>query len=166
MLVRRVEHLDFLTFPSINAGAGFLSERALLDQRRYPCRHVVILMPGIVGQTILHGLDNMSHRIEPDHIHGSEGSAGCPAHQRAGDGVGFIEGKAKRRGREQREHANAVGDKVRRVESTDHSLTKRGGQETLQIIGQLGVRGRHRNDFDQRHVAGRIEEMYAAETRA
>ncbi len=68
--------------------------------------------------------------------------------------------------REQREHANAVGDEVRRVECTNHTLAERGGQETLQIIGELGVRGRHGNDFDQRHVAGRIEEMYAAEARA
>ncbi len=146
-----------------------MSERAALDQRRDIGRCLVIFVPGIVGQPVFHRLDDMGHRIQPDHIRGAEGGAGRAPDQWPCDGVGFVQSETESLGMmhhcEQREHADAVGDEVRRVERTDHAFAKRGGQETLQIVGKLRVCRRHGNDFDQRHVARRIEEMHAAEAR-
>ena len=62
-------------------------------------------------------------------------------------------------------NADAVGDEVGCVLGADHALAQRGGEERFEGVQQRGFGLRRRDDFDQVHVAGRVEEMDAAESR-
>src|SRR5260370_14131755 len=57
VLLGHVKYLDLFAFPSIETGAGLLSERAALDQRRDIGRCFVVFVPGIVRQSVFHRLD-------------------------------------------------------------------------------------------------------------
>jgi hypothetical protein len=65
-----------------------------------------------------------------------------------------------------REHADAVADEVGRVLGVDHALAERGGQEGFEAFQDLGIGGFGRDQFGQVHVAGRVEEVHAAEAMA
>ena len=64
-----------------------------------------------------------------------------------------------------REHADAVADEVGRVLGAHHALAERGGEETLQAIEHVGMGLAVGDEFDQMHVARRIEEVHASEAR-
>jgi hypothetical protein len=64
-----------------------------------------------------------------------------------------------------REDADAVGDEVRRVLGAHHALAQRRGQERFQLVENLRLGRRGRDQLHQVHVARRVEEVHAAEAR-
>ena len=146
--------------------ARLLAERALLDQPVEPCRQRVVAMPGIVGKRLAHGVHDVRERIEPDDVGGAEGRAPRPSDQRAGERIDRVEADAEAlrvmNRRKHREHADAIGDEVRRVLRAHHALAERRDQERFELVEQLRRRFGRRNQLDEMHVARRIEEMHAA----
>ena len=71
----------------VDAGAGLLAQRALGDQRLQPLRRLEIAVPRIVGQRVGHGLDDVRHGVEADHVRGAVGRRLRPADQRAGQRI-------------------------------------------------------------------------------
>jgi hypothetical protein len=152
-----------------DAAARLLAERALADQRRQPCRHAVIAMPGIFGQGVLHGLDDVRQGIEANHVGGTVGGALRATDDRTGQRIDDVEAETEALGvvhhREHREHTDAVGDEVRRIECAHDALAETRDQPGLEVVEQRRVGAPGRDQFDQVHVARRIEEVDAAEAR-
>ena len=169
-LSRRVEHFDFLAFLAVDPAAALLPQRAVLHERGEPRRHLEVRVPRILREPIVHGLHDVGERVQPDDVHRAIGRARGAPDQRTGQCVDLIEpeteGRRVMRYREQGEGADAIGDEVRRVESTDHSLAEHGGQEAFEIVEQPGLGLTQRNQLDQNHVARRVEKMDAAKARA
>jgi hypothetical protein len=67
--------------------------------------------------------------------------------------------------RQDAEHADAVGDEVRRIFCADHALAERGGQEAFQLVADFRLGGLGRDHLDQVHIARRVEEVHAAVAR-
>jgi 3-hydroxyacyl-CoA dehydrogenase len=136
-------------------------------QRFQPLRRFEIGVPGIVGQGIGHGLDDVGHRVQADHVGGAVGGALGAAHGRAGQRVDGVEAELEllgvMHGGEHREHADAVADEVGRVLGDHHALADGGDQEGLEAVQHVLVGEPGRDQLDQVHVARRIEEVHAAE---
>ena len=124
-------------------------------------------MPRVVGQGIAHGLDDVGHGVQADHVGGAVGGRLRATHQRAGQAVHFVKAQAELLGvvdgGQDREHADAVADEVRGVLGVHHALAQGGDQEAFQAFQHGGVGGAGRNQLGQVHVARRVEEMHAAE---
>ena len=127
-------------------------------------------MPWIAGQGVLHGLDHMGQRIEADDIGGAIGGALRAADLGAGQRVDFIETEAEGGGmvhdRENRKDADAVGDKIRRIQRTNHTFAEARGEPGFKRIERAAFGALGADDFNQMHVARRVEEVNAAEARA
>src|SRR6202042_97321 len=67
--------------------------------------------------------------------------------------------------RENREHTYAIRDEIPCVLRPHDALADHAGQERFELIEDLRLRGIGLNEFDQMHVARRIEKVHAAETR-
>ena len=66
---RRVEHLDFLAVLAEEpAPCVFCAQRALRDQRRQHRRRAVEQVPRVVGQRVVHRLDDVRHGVEADDV--------------------------------------------------------------------------------------------------
>ena len=169
ILQPEVEHLNFLALLAEDAAARFLSQRTLLDQCLEPGRDVEMAVPRIARQRVAHGADGVGQRIEADDIAGAVGGALRAADLRAGQRIDFVEAEAEG-GRvvhdsQDRKDADPVGDEVRGVQRADHILAEARGQPGFQRVERAGVGAFGADDFDQRHVARRVEEMNAAEAR-
>ena len=118
----------------------------------------------------MHGADDIDHGVQADDVRGAIGGALGPADLGAGEGIDGIETKAEALGvvhhRQDREDADPVGDEVGGVLGAHDALAQAGNQPGFQVVhgGGVGVAGG--DQFDQRHVARRIEEMDAAEPAA
>ena len=165
-----VEHLDRPTVLAENAAARLLAEGTLADQRRQPRRNRVVAVPGVVGQRVLHGLDDVRQRVEADHIGGAVGGALRTPDDWAGQRVDDVKTKPQAlcvmHHRQDREDADAIGDEIRGVASTHDAFAEARDQPRFEIVEQHRVGGLRCDQFDQMHVAGRIEEVDAAEARA
>jgi hypothetical protein len=166
----QVQHLDLLARLAVDPGAGLLAERALVDQLRQPRRCLEVAVPGVVGQGVGHGPDDVGHRVQADHVGGAVGRGLRTADRGAGQGVHGVEAQAGGSGvvhrRQHREHADAVSDEVGRVAGNDHALAEPGGEEGLERVHHRRIGALGRDQFGQVHVAGRVEEMHAAEPRS
>jgi len=124
-------------------------------------------VPRIVGQGIAHGLDDVGHGVQADHVGSPVGRRFGTSDQGAADGVHFIETQAELGGvmdaGQDGEHADAVADEVGRVLGVDHALAQRSDQEAFQAFQHGSVGDLGRDQFGQMHVARRVEEMHAAE---
>ncbi len=167
VLLRQIQHYDVLADLAEDAGADLLAQCALGDQRLQPLRRGEVLVPRIVGQGVGHGLDNVGHGVQADHIGGAVGRRLRAADQRAGQRVHFVEAQAGLRGvvdgGQDREHADAVADEVRGVLGIDHALAQGGDQERFQAFQHRRIGALGRDQLGQVHVARRVEEMHAAE---
>ncbi len=167
VLLFQVQHDDVLADLAEDAGTGLLAQRALGDQCVQPLRRLEERMPRVVRQGVAHGLDDVGHGVQADHVGGAVGGRLRAADQRAGQAVHFIEAQAELLGvvdgGQDREHADAVADEVRGVLGVDHALAQGGDQEFLQAFEHGGVGGAGRDQFGQVHVARRVEEVHAAE---
>ena len=152
----------------VHAFARFLAQRTLIDQRFQPRRRSVILVPRVIGQRVLHGVDHVRKRIEPHHISGAKRRAFWTPNQGTGQRIDGVETDGQTLGvinrRQHGKYADAVGDEVGRVLGADHALAERGHQKFFEIIedARLGVLAC--DQLDQMHVARRIEKMHAAKT--
>ena len=107
----------------------------------------------------------MSEHVEADDIGGAEGGRLGPADGRAGAGVDFLDGHAEAgHQRERSEHgkgADAIGDEIGSVLGADDAFAEAAIAEIGERVEDFGRSGRAGNQFDQLHVARRIEEMRA-----
>ena len=167
VLLLQVQHDDVLADLAEDAGTGLLAQRALGDQRVQPLRRLEECMPRVVRQGVAHGLDDVGHGVQADHVGGAVGGRLRAADQRAGQAVHFIEAQAELLGvvdgRQDREHADAVADEVRGVLGVHHALAQGGDQELFQAFQHGGIGGGGRDQLGQVHVARRVEEVHAAE---
>ena len=163
----QIQHLDLAAGLAIDACAALLAQRAFGNQCGQPLGLLEIAVPGIVGQVLVHGADHMRQRIQADHVGGAIGGALGTADLRAGQRVDFVEAQAQAggvmHGRQDREHADPVGDEIGGVQRADHALAQRRREPGFELVqhARFGVRGG--DDLDQPHVARRVEEMDAAE---
>ena len=166
----QIEHLDFLALLAENAAAGLLTQRALRNQGLQPGRIGEIGVPRIVGQRVLHGLDDVGQRIQADDIGGAIGGALRTADLGAGQRIDLIEAETEGLGmvhdRQNGKHADAVGDEVRRIQCADDTLAEARSQPGFQRVQRAGVGTLRPDNLDQMHVARGIEEVDAAEARA
>ena len=95
VLLLQVEHQDVLAELAEDAGAGLLAQRALGDQRLQPVRRLEVLVPRIVRQGVGHGLDDVGHGVQADHVRGAVGRRLRAADQRAGERVDLVEAQAE-----------------------------------------------------------------------
>ena len=134
----RVEHLDRLAFLAIKTRAGLLAERAVLHQCFEHGRRLVDGEERIVEQVVLHRLDDVRHRVETDDIRRAERRGFRAAEARAGEVVDFVEAQAELFGfrdhRENRKHADAVRDEVRRVLRAHDALADHARQEGFELV--------------------------------
>ncbi len=114
-----IEHEDVLADLAEETRAGLLAERALGDQRLDHGWRLEVAVPGVVGESVVHGLDHMTHRVQADHIGGAVGRALRMADGRTGQRIDDIEAEFELVGvvhrRQHRENADAIADEVRRV---------------------------------------------------
>ena len=167
VLHRQVQHQNVLAALGVDAGAGLLAQRAFLDQRCQPPGRLEVRVPRIVGQGVGHGLDDVRHGVQADHVGGAVGRRLRAADRRAGQCIDGVEAEAELLGvvhrGQHREHADAVADEVRGVLGDHHALAQGGGQERFQTFQHGCVGGPGRDQLGQVHVARRVEEMHAAE---
>ena len=134
-----------------------------------PRRRLIVGVPRIVGQRLVHGPDDVRQRVEADDVGGAIGRALRAPDQRAGQCIDHVEAQAEALGvrhrRQHREHADAIGDEVGRVLGAHHALAERGDQEGFELIEQRRRGILLRDQLDQMHVARRVEEMDAAKAR-
>ncbi len=156
----------------VETGATLLPQRAVGDQRSQHGRGGIERGEGVFirGQGVLHGLDDVGHGVQADHVGGAEGRALGTAEFAAGEIVDDVKAEPEfltlLDHRQNGEHAHAVGDKVRCVLGAHHALAQRGGEEGFEPVenGAVGVCGG--NEFHQMHIARRVEEMHTAEAAA
>ena len=134
----QVQHLDVAPDLLIDAAPGFLAERAVRDQALQPRRRLVVSMPWIIRQRVLHRVDHVRERVEPDHVGRAKRRALGSPDERSGEGIYGIESNTESFGvmyrREQRKDADAVRDEVRRVLRPDHAFPERGDEESLELV--------------------------------
>ena len=134
----QVEHLNVLADLSVHASPALLAEGLLLQQAAIPVRQLEVLVPRIARQAVLHRVDHVRQRVEPDHVGGAIGCALRPADERPGQRIHDVEAQPECarvvESGQDREHPHPVGDEVRRVLGADHALAERGGEEALQRV--------------------------------
>ena len=125
-------------------------------------------MPGVSGQRVAHGIDDVGKGVEPHHVGGAKGRAARAPDQRSGQRIHRVEADAEPLGMvdrgKQREHTDAVGDEVGRVPGADHALAQRGNEEAFEAIQNIHLGCGARYQFHQVHIARRVEEVHAAES--
>ena len=65
-------------------------------------------------------------------------------------------------GGQQRKHANAIGNKIGRIFGANHALAQIRHQKCFQVIKHIRIADLARNQFDQMHIARRIEKVDTA----
>ena len=167
ILTGDIDDQNVLTLLGEKTRFGFLPQRTLVDQGFQKCRYRVVLVPGVVGQIIVHGFERMRERIETDHIGSPVSGTLGATYRRSGQRVNLIEAQLElhgvMHGCRDRKHANTVGDKIGRVVGADHAFADSGDEKSFQLIENRGLGVWRGNQFDQFHITRRIEKMYAAE---
>jgi len=165
----QIQNMNVLADLAEDAAAGLLAQRALFDQGGQPLGGLEVAMPGIFRQRVGHGLDDVRHGIQADHVGGPIGGAFGPSEQRASQRVDLVESQAQTsrvvQGGQDREHADPVADEVRRVLRVHHALAQGSGEKSFQTFEHVRVSAATRNQFGQVHVARRVEEVHAAKPR-
>ena len=111
----------------------------------------------------------MLQGVQPDHIGSAKGARTGAAELLACQVVHHVVSQVKtvcflHRG-QHAGNADAVGNEVGRVMRANHAFTKGAGHKRFKVIQHVGL-GRWRIDqLNQRHVARRVEKMYAAKAR-
>ena len=112
----------------------------------------------------------MREDVDADEIGEAKGSGARPAEGRAGERVHFFDGQALLEheigGVEHDGDADAVGDEVGRVVGEDDLLAEDAVGEGGEGGDDGGVAVRGGDDFEQAHVARRVEEVRAEEAAA
>ena len=112
-----------------------------------------------------HVADDMSENVETNQVDGAERRRPRPATACAGERVDFFDGQIhflhQPHHVQHRKCSNAVADEVGRVFRQDYAFTKMHVAEVRDGVDQRGVGFGRGNEFEQAHVAWRIEKMRA-----
>ena len=152
-------------------GFGLLAQVTHLDQglQHLGGAEVAVERVGVGVQVVLQRLDDVGHGVQAHHIGGAERAAAGAAQALAGQVVHHVVGEAEVldlfHGGQHAGNADAVGHKVGCVLGTHHTLAERAGGKGFQVVKDGGLGGRGGDQFHQRHVARRVEEVDAAEAR-
>ena len=166
-LAGQVEDVDGLAFFFEDAAAGLLPQGAVLNEGGEPGGGGKVGVPGVGRQGGLHGADDVGQGVQADHVGGAVGGALGPADLGAGEGVHFVEAEAEGLGvvhhRQDGEDADPVGDEVGGVLGAHDAFAQPGDEPGFEPVEgrRVGVPGG--DQFDQVHVARRVEEVDAAE---
>ena len=164
----RVEHANRLALLAEYTSAAFLAQRAGLDQLAHPGGFLVMRVPRIVFEFGLHRANDICHRVQSDNVGQTKRGRLRSADGRPGQRIDGIETQPQPlrviHGGNHREHADPVGDEVGGVAGTDYALAQGLGHEDLELVENIRVSACVRDQFDQMHVARRVEEMHATET--
>ena len=164
---RGIEHQDVPPDLLVEARAGLLAHPPGGDQFFDHRRNGVKRGKRIVLQPVFHRADHVRERIQPHDVAGAEGRRLCAPEFAAGECVDGVVAKAVflRLGKhsKNREHANAVCDKIRCVPGAHDALAHRGGHERFETVDDGGIGGNRWDLFKQVHVTRRIKEVHAAE---
>ncbi len=159
-LVFAVGAADFL----VEALAGFVAEPAALehlveDRRKLAASDALRKVGGDVGEN-----------VDANQIGEAESSGARPADGRAGERVDFFDGQSLLEhqigGVEHDRDADAVGDEVGRVVREDDLLAEMRSANAEKAATACGIGFGSGDDFEQAHVARRIEEVRAEEAAA
>ena len=105
----------------------------------------------------------MRHQVDADQVEQAEQAGGGEAHHLAGDRVGLLDGEPVIQGgvdaRLHPHHADAVGDKARRVVAANDAFAQLHVAEPGQRFGHLGRCVPAGDQLQQAHIARRVEEM-------
>jgi len=108
--------------------------------------------------------------VEADQVGQLEGGGPRPADGRTGEGVGLLDRQAHLLhhgdGGHHCVHADAVRDEVRSVQRDDHALAEAIAREGLDVGEHRGVGSGRRDQFEEAHVARRVEEVSTEEAGA
>ncbi len=111
----------------------------------------------------------MRHRVQADDVGSPVGGAPRAADRGAGQRVDDVEPEPEPLGvhdrRDDREHADPVGDEIRGVLGAHHALAEGGDQKRLELVEELRLRIALRDQLDQMHVTRRVEEVDSTEAR-
>ena len=164
----RVEHENVLAHLAEETRPGLLAQCPLAEQRLQHWRRVEVAVPRVFRQAVAHRFDDVIHRVQADDIGGAVGGALRMADGRSGQRIDHVIAELELRRmvhrREHREDADAIADEVRRVLRVDDALAERRREERLEAGQHGGQRLRAGDQFDEVHVARRIEEVHAAES--
>ncbi len=107
----------------------------------------------------------MAENIETDQIDGAKGGRLGPAHGWSGQRVYVFDGEVhflhEAHDVQNRKCADAIADEVGRVFGEDHAFAETNVAEVRNGVEQRAVRVGRGDQFEQPHVAGRIEKMCA-----
>src|SRR6185436_18254165 len=166
VLFLQIQDMDLLALLAIDASPRFLAKRLLLKQLREPVRHLVVLVPWVVRQGFLHGVDNMGQRIEANDVSGAIGGALRATNQRASQRVDLVETQTEllrvMESSQDREHPDAVGNEIGGVLGADDPLAESGYQKFFKLVENRGIRDAAGYQLDKMHVPRWIEEMDTA----
>ena len=128
ILLGKIEHQNFLTHFFEDTCLGFLSQRALPNQRRQPWRRNKVAVPRVIGQGFVHGFYHMGHNIQPHHVGRAIGGTLGAANPRSRQRIHLIKSKAQSRSvmdhGQYGKNTDSVGDKIRSIQSPYHPLTQ------------------------------------------
>ena len=163
-----IQHQNIAASLGIKTRLGFLPQQAFVEHRFDVRRQRIVRVPRVIRQLVVHGFEGVRQGIEPDHIRravgGALGAADGRSRQRIHLAKAQLELLRVIHGGGNGKNADAVGDKIRRVFRAHHALAECGGQKGFELIEDGRIRFGGRNQFDQLHVARRIEKMNAAES--
>src|SRR3954468_467204 len=90
-LLFEVENLYFTTLLAIDSPPCFLAQCFLVQQLREPVRSLVVPVPWVFGQLLLHRIDDMCQRVKSNDVSSTIGRAFRPADERSGERINLIE---------------------------------------------------------------------------
>ena len=167
----QIETLNVAPYLFEESGLGFLTQVTHLQQGLEHLRSGKTLVERIRldAESVLQGLDDMGHRVQPHHIGSAEGARTGTSQFFTGEVVHHIKAQAKichlLHGRQHAGNADAVGDEVGGVLGPHHALAQIAGDKGFQVIQDLRLGGGRVDQLHQHHVARRVKEMNATEAR-
>ncbi len=148
----------------------FVAEQTALDHLRDELRHDEHLAVRIVGKIFVQVFDYVSEHVESHQIERAKRRSLWPAHCRSGDFVDLFNRVAvcqHRANRMQRaERADAIRNKIRAILRHDYAFAQPFVEKAEHRTRDFRLRPFSANQFNQVHVARRIEEVHAQKVRA
>ena len=169
----RVQAQDVAALFFVKACAGFLAQTFGLQQTGQHWRRGIERGKRVgvlaVAKIVLQGADHMRHGVQPHHIGCAESARARTAQFFAAQVIDHVVAQPEVfslvHGGQHAGHTNAVGHKVGRVDCADDALAQRAGDKGFQRIEYVGAGTRGVDQFNQSHVARRVEKMNAAKAR-
>ena len=151
-----VERLDVLAFLLIEAAARLVAQPAALHDLVHPGRKREILT-----RRLRQPRAHVSEHIESGEVAGAEGGGLCTSDKLAGEAIHLVNREVELlhqlEGREHPEDAQPIGHEARHVLAQHDPLTHAALGKLPNGLERLRRRVRRRDEFEQVHVARRVE---------